>query len=78
MEHFMWGLMDHSSRNTEGSDTEGDLNCRGLGQKLSEEKNFGMLPGDCSCFILLKNVAGFCHCLKSLPEDEVKSFRSVA
>ena len=50
----------------------------GLGQELSEEKNFSMLPRDCSCDILVKNVAAFSHCCKSLPEDKVKRFRLLA
>jgi hypothetical protein len=34
------------------SDVEGDLNCKGLVQGISEEKNFSMWPRDCSCDIL--------------------------
>jgi hypothetical protein len=30
----------------EDSDTEGDLNCGGLAQEISEEKNFSMWPRD--------------------------------
>ena len=33
-----------------------------------------MLPRDCSCDILVKKVAGFCPCLKSLAEAKMKSF----
>ena len=32
------------------------------------------IPGD----ILVKNVAGFCPCLKSLPEAKVKRFQLIA
>jgi hypothetical protein len=32
---------------------------------------------DCSCDILVKNVAALCFCLKNLPEAEVKRFRLV-
>ena len=45
----------------------GDLNCRVLALDVSEEKNFNMWPRDSSCSILVKNVAAFCHCPKSLP-----------
>lgn len=47
------------------SGIEGDLNCGGLAQGDSEENNFTMLPRDCSCDILVKNVAAFCLCLES-------------
>ena len=33
---------------------------------------------DCFCGILVKNVATFCPCLKSLPEAKVKRLRSIA
>ena len=33
-----------------------------------------MWPRDCSCDILVKNVAAFHHCPESLPEAKVKSF----
>ena len=33
-----------------------------------------MLPRDHSCDILVKNVAAFCPCMKSLPETKVKRF----
>jgi hypothetical protein len=42
-----------------------DLNCANLAQV---EKNFSMWPRYCFCGILVKNVAAFCHRLKSLPE----------
>ena len=42
---------------------------------VSEEKNFNMWPRDCSCDILVKNVAALCSCLKSLPETKVKRFK---
>ena len=47
--------------------TESDLNCADLAQEVSVE-NFNMWPADCFCGILVKNVAAFCPCLKSLPE----------
>jgi hypothetical protein len=37
-----------------------------------------MWPGDCSCDILVKNVADFCPCLKNLSMDKVKRFRIVS
>jgi hypothetical protein len=36
-----------------------------------------MLPRDCSCNILVKNVAAFCPCLKSLPEAKVKRLQLI-
>jgi hypothetical protein len=48
------------------------------GSRGSEEKNFNMLPRDCSCDILVKNVAAFCPCLKNLPKVKVKRFILIA
>jgi hypothetical protein len=42
---FKWGLVGHISRSMGGSGTEGDLNCGGLAQEVSEE-NMSMLPRD--------------------------------
>ena len=36
------------------------------------ENNFSMWPRECFYGILVKNVATFCPCLKSLPEAKVK------
>lgn len=47
-----------------------------LAQDISEE-NFSMLPRDSSSDILVKNVAAFCPCPKSLPEAKVKRFRLI-
>ena len=66
--------MVHTSRSLKESGTECDLNCGCLNQEVSEKKNFSMLPRDRSCDILMKNVAAFCPCPKSLPEAKVKSF----
>jgi hypothetical protein len=33
-----------------------------------------MCPRDCFCVILVKNVADFCPCFKSLPEAKVKRY----
>jgi hypothetical protein len=33
-----------------------------------------MCTRDCSCDILVKNVPGFCPCLKALPEAKVNRF----
>jgi hypothetical protein len=49
-----------------------DLNCEDLAQEISLEKNFSMWPRGCFCGILVKNVAAFCPCLKSLPEAKIK------
>jgi hypothetical protein len=55
---------------------EGDLNCRGLAQEVSD-RNFSMLPREHSCDILVRNVAVSCPYLKSLPETKVKRFRLI-
>ena len=47
MQCFKWGLMDHPSRNMEDTGVEGDLNCRGLTQEVSEKKNISIWPRDC-------------------------------
>ena len=77
MECFKWGLMGYPSRNMEDFVTESDLNCADLAQEVSVE-NFNMWPRDCFCGILVKNVATFCPCLKSLPEAKVKRLRLIA
>lgn len=58
----------------EDSSVNSDLNCRGLVKKISEERNFSMLPRNHSCGILGKNVAGLCSCPKYLSEAKVNSF----
>ena len=75
MECFKWGLMGHPSRNMEDFVAGSDLNCVDLAQEISKEKNFRMWHKDCFSGILMKNVATFCPCLKSLPEVKVKRFR---
>ena len=57
---------------------EVDLNCADLAQEISVENNFNMWHRDCLCDILVKNMAAFCHCLKSLPETKVNRFRLIA
>ena len=54
------------------------MNCVGLAQEISKEKNFRMWHKDWFCGILVKNVATFCPCLKSLPEAKVKRLRLIA
>jgi hypothetical protein len=56
---------------------EYDLNCADLAQEVSVE-NFRMWPRYCFCGILVKNVATFYPCLKSLPESKVKRFVLIA
>ena len=56
----------------------GNLNCVDLAQEISKEKNFSMWHKDCLCGILVKNVATFCPCLKSLPEAKVKRLELIA
>jgi hypothetical protein len=62
MEYFQQGVISHISGNMENIGAEDDLNCRDLGQEVSE-KSFSMLLRNCSCGILVKNLAGFCPCL---------------
>lgn len=50
-----------------------EFNCIDLAQEASGENNFSVWPGDCFCGVLVKNVAAFCPCLKSLPEAKVKT-----
>ena len=76
MECFKWDLMGYPSRNMEDFVTESDLNCADLAQEVSVE-NFYMWPRNCFCGILVKNVATFCPCLKSLPGVKVKTLRLI-
>ena len=73
VECFKLGLMGYPSRNMEDLVAEYDLSCADLAQEVSVE-NFRMWPRDCFCGILVKNVAAFGPCLKSLPESKVKRF----
>ena len=78
VECFKWGLMGHPSRNMEDFVAGSNLNCVDLAQEISKEKNFRMWHKDCFCGILVKNVATFCPCLKSLPEAKVKRLILIA
>ena len=78
MECFKRSSMGHTSKSMEDSGAEGDLNCGSLAHEVSEEKNFSMLPRDCSCDILVKNVVAFCPCTKSLLKTMTKRFRLIA
>lgn len=49
---------------------EGNLNYGGQDQEVSEGKNFSKWPISHSCGILTRNIATFCPCLKSLPENK--------
>jgi hypothetical protein len=54
------GPLGHLSGNMEGSDVEGNMNCAGLlALKVSEDKNFSMLPKDHTCDILVRIVLPF-------------------
>jgi hypothetical protein len=66
VECFKWGLMGHPSRNMKDFVAGNNLNCVDLAQEISK-KNFSMWHKDCFCGILVKNVATFYPCLKSLP-----------
>lgn len=48
-----------------------------LGKKFSEERNVSMGSRDETCDILVKNVASFCPCPKSLPEAKLKTIRLI-
>jgi hypothetical protein len=76
VECFKWGLMGHPSRNMEDFVAGSNLNCVDLAQEISK-KNFRMWHKDCFCHILVKNVATFCPCLKSLPEAKAKRLRLI-
>ena len=78
MECFKWGLMGHPSRNMEDFVAGSNLNCVDLAQEISKEKYFSMWHKDCFCSILVKNVATFYPCLKSLPEAKVKRLGLIA
>jgi hypothetical protein len=54
------------------------LNCVDLAQEISKEMNFRMWHKDCVSGILVKNVATFFPCLKSLPEAKVKRLKLIA
>jgi hypothetical protein len=75
---FKWDLMDHPSRNIEDFVAGSNLNCVDLAQEISKERNFRTWHKDCFCGILVKNVATFCPCLKSLSETKVKRLRLIA
>ena len=66
------------SRNMEDFVPGSNLNCLDLAQEISKEKNFKMWHKDCFCGILVKNVATFYPCLKSLPEAKVKRLGLIA
>ena len=78
MEYFKLGLMGYPSRNKETFVAMNDLNCADLDQEVSVEKNFSMWSRGCFCGILVKNMAAFCPCLRSLPETKVKRLRLIA
>jgi hypothetical protein len=77
VEYFKWGLMGYPSRNMEDFVIESNLNCADLAQEISV-RNFKMWPTGMFCGILVKNVATFCPCLKSLSEAGVKRLRLMA
>jgi hypothetical protein len=72
------GLNGSSSRNMEDFVAGSNLNCVDLAQEISKEKNFRMWHKDYFCGILVKTVATFCPCLKSLLEAKVKRLRLIA
>jgi hypothetical protein len=78
VEGFRFSLMSCPSRNVADFVAEGDLNCADLAQEVSVEKNFSMWHRDYFYGILVKNVAVFCPCLKSLLEANIKRFLLIA
>lgn len=64
--------MGQPSRNMGEFLAEADLNFGSLALEVSEEKHFNMWSRDHSYGIVVKNVAAFCPCLKSLPELKVE------
>ena len=77
MECFKWSLIGYPSRNIKDFIAESDLNCVDLAKEVLVE-NFNMWSKDCFCGFLVKNVAPFCPCLKSLPDTKAKRFRLIA
>ena len=72
VESFKCCLMSHTSRSMEDSGAESNLmNCGTLLRRLQRS----MWTGDSSCDILVKKVAAFLLCPKSLPEAKVKTFK---
>ena len=74
--NFKWGLIGYTGRDLENSDTESNIGYYGSAQD-SSEKNNSKCPRDCSCDSLVKNVASFCSCPKTLPEDKLKNFELI-
>ena len=66
--------MGHASRNMEGSGAESNGDYDGPAQYVSEGKNTSKWPRNCSCGVLVKNVAVFCPCPNNMPEAKLKSF----
>ena len=75
VECFKWRLISYPGRAMEDFVTESGLKCADMAQEVSVGKNFSMWPRDYFCGILVKSVATFCLCLKSLPEAKVKRLR---
>jgi hypothetical protein len=78
IECFAWDLIGHTGRSRKDSGAGGGLNCVDLALEVLEKKNFSMCPRDCSCDILVKNVAALCSCLKNLSEAKGKRFKLIA
>ena len=76
MECFKYYFMDNTSRSMEDSGAKSCLNCWRLAPDILEQKNLNMFPRDHYRNVLVKNVASFCPCLKSLPEAYVRVFCS--
>ena len=60
MESFKWSLVGYPIRYMEESVADSGLNCVSLLAQEFSEKNLSIWPRDCSCNILVKNVAAFC------------------
>lgn len=66
--------MGQTSRSMEDSGTEINVDYESLGQEASEEMNINKWPRDCSCDMLVKNVAVFYIWPNNLSEAKLKSF----
>lgn len=68
--------MGHPSRNLEDNGAEGNVDCAGPAQGVSEGNKMSNRARDHSCATVAKNVA-FSPCLKTLPDAKLRSFGSV-
>jgi hypothetical protein len=77
VDYFKRGLVGQPNRNMNIFVAENNLNCVDLVLEVSV-KIFSMWPRGCFCSILVKNMASFCPCLKSLLEAKEKRLTLLA